>query len=446
MTWYPRQHPWTAISALVAMLVLAITTSGCTSLRRVLDFEKQGDEARRMSRIEGRIDAEGPVEGVLVVILARLVDGEEEPVGVDSYVRENPGSYVFAVAAGRFQLGAYEDRNRNGLLDPDERAVRVKTNKILEVGRGEQASLDIYLAVGTRLEELTEPIDVLAIVERTPEEQREFSLWAFSAKGKICEDLSDAMFGPKSGPRGLWEPMDFLNEELAGIYFLEAYDPDRIPVLFVHGISGYPQEFSTLIEALDRDRFQAWFYFYPSGFGLDGISDHLEGLLKRIQLKHRFDRLAIVAHSMGGLVSRGAILKYKDDTKRDDIRLFISFSSPWGGDVNAKGTEDAPIELPRSFEDMNPSSDYLRWLFYEDDERKSVKTLPKNVDYHMILGFRTSSSSNVANDGKVTVASQARIEAQEQALSIRALNFGHFDIMRSPEAVERMNLLLNSRF
>jgi hypothetical protein len=147
MTCYPRQHPWTAISPLVAMLVLAITISGCTSLRRILDFEKQGDEARRMSRIEGRIDTEGPVEGVLVVILARLVEGEEEPVGVDSYVRENPGSYVFAVAAGRFQLGAYEDRNRNGLLDPDERAVRVKTNKILEVGPGERASLDIYLGV-----------------------------------------------------------------------------------------------------------------------------------------------------------------------------------------------------------------------------------------------------------------------------------------------------------
>ncbi len=434
------------IAVLIAVVVASLVASGCTSLRRVLDFEKQGDQARRMSRIEGRIDTEGPVEGVLVVVLARLVEGEEKPVGIDSYVREHPGSYAFGVAAGRFQVGAYEDRNRNGLLDPDERAVRVRTSKILEVGPGERASLDIYLAVGATLEELTEPLDVLEIVERTPAEQREFSLWAFSAQGKICEDLAGAKFGPKSGPRGLWEPMDFLNDELAGIYFLEAYDPDRIPVLFVHGISGYPQEFSTLIEALDRDRFQAWFYFYPSGFGLDGISNHLEGLLKRIQLKHRFDRMAIVAHSMGGLVSRGAILKYKDDTKRDDIRLFISFSSPWGGDVNAKGTEDAPIELPRSFEDMNPSSDYLRWLFYNGAERESVKTLPPRVDYHMILGFRMSSSSEVANDGKVTVASQARIEAQEQALSIRALDFGHFDIMRSPEAVERLKLLLDSRF
>ena len=75
-----------------------------------------------------------------------------------------------------------------------------------------------------------------------------------------------------------------------------------------------------------------------------------------------------------------------------------------------------------------------------------MKMLPPKVDYHMILGFRMSSSSRLANDGKVTVASQARIEAQDQALSIRALDFGHFDIMRSPEAVERMNLLLNSRF
>ncbi len=438
--------PPSRIAALFIWVVVAITSSGCTSLRRIIDFKDQASQARATSRIEGRIETEGPLQGNLVVILGRLVDGQEKAVGIDSYVRVNPGSYAFSVAPGRFQVGAYEDRNRNGLLDPDERAARVRDSEILEVGPGERASLDIRLAVGATLDELTEPLDVLAIVERTPEEQREFSLWAFSAQGKICEDLGDDKFGPKSGPRGLWEPMNFLNDELAGIYFLEAYDPDRVPVLFVHGIAGYPQEFSTLIEGLDRERFQAWFYFYPSGFGLDGISNHLEGLLKRMQVKHHFNRLAIVAHSMGGLVSRGAILKYKDDTRRDDIRLFISISTPWGGDVSAKGTETARIELPASFKDMNPSSDYLRWIFYKDEKRESLRTLPKRVDYHMIMGFRMSSAKRVADDSSVTLASQARIEAQEEAQTIRAWDYDHWDILKSPEATARMNLLLNRRF
>lgn len=240
--------------------------------------------------------------------------------------------------------------------------------------------------------------------------------------------------------------MDFLNDELAGIYFLEAYDPERVPVLFVHGLAGYPQEFSTLIEGLDREHFQAWFYFYPSGFALDGISDHLEGLLKRVQVNTHFNRLAIVAHSMGGLVSRGAVLKYKADTKRDDIRLFISISTPWSGEVSASHIASTPIELPHSLGDMDPKSDYLRWIFYEDEQRERLKMLPKKVDYHMIMSFRMTSSKKVASDGKVTLASQARIEAQEEALTIRAWDYDHAGILHSPEVVERMNLLLNSRF
>jgi hypothetical protein len=114
--------------------------------------------------------------------------------------------------------------------------------------------------------------------------------------------------------------------------------------------------------------------------------------------------------------------------------------------VKAKGTERAPIELPASFKDMNPSSDYLRWMFYEDADREIVKSLREEVDYHMIFGFRMSSSNNVANDGSVTVASQARVEAQEQALTIRAWDYGHVDILHSREAVARMKLLLDDRF
>jgi pimeloyl-ACP methyl ester carboxylesterase len=434
------------IVALAATIAVSVALSGCTSLQRIIGFEEQSRQARELARIEGQIETEGPPRGVLVVILGRVVEGEEKLVGIDSYVRVNSGSYMFVVSPGRFHVGAYEDRNVNGLLDPGERTVSLKDGEMLEVGSGERAVFDIVLAIGATIEELTEPVDVLAIVERTPEEQREFSLWAFSAQGKICEDLGDTKFGPKSGIRGLWEPMSFLNDELAGIYFLEAYDPDRVPVLFVHGIGGFPQEFSALIEGLDRTRFQAWFYFYPSGFSLEGISDHLKGLLKRMQVKHHIDELAIVGHSMGGLVSRGAILEYKDDTERDDINLFISISTPWGGDPSAKGTENARITLPASFKDMNPSSDFLRWMFYDDEEPDSLRTLPNEVDYHMLVSFRMRRSRNIADDGSVTLASQMRIEAQEEALSIRAWDYGHVDILHSPEAIARMNLLLDERF
>jgi hypothetical protein len=45
-----------------------------------------------------------------------------------------------------------------------------------------------------------------------------------------------------------------------------------------------------------------------------------------------------------------------------------------------------------------------------------------------------------------SVASQARIEVQGQAETIRALDYGHVPILYSDEAVERVNMLLDKRF
>jgi pimeloyl-ACP methyl ester carboxylesterase len=432
----------------ISILVLtALSVSGCAAMQRVIGFKDQAAQAEGTARIEGRIDTEGPAEGTLVVVLGHASDTPgAEGTGADTFVRVRPGTYAFPVAPGRYQVGAYEDRNRNGLLDLDERAMQLQGSPVLEVGPGEVASRDLVLKVGVVLEGLEEPLDVLGLVERSAKEQRSFSLWAWSVQGEICEDLADDSYGPDAGPRGLWQIMDFLNDGVAGIYFMEPYDPGRIPVLFVHGISGYPQEFSTLIDSLDRDRFQPWFYFYPSGFGLDGLANHLATLLERLQVRHDFDELAVVAHSMGGLVSRGAILKYQEETGRDDVRLFVSISTPWGGDVNAKNAEDAPIQLPDSFKDMNPSSDYLRWVFYQDEERQVLRHLPEDVDYHMIFGFRMNSSKDVADDGTVTVASQTRPEARDQALTRWPLDSGHVEILHSEDAVSRLSLLLDQRF
>ena len=250
------------------LVVLAALPTGCATLRDALGFEKQARSARQLARIEGRIDTEAPAEGPLVVVLARPGETESDPlVGVDTFVRSGPGSFAFAVTPGRYHLGAYEDRNQSGRLDPGERTQWNRGAPLLEVGPGQVAKQDLVLARdATTPPEVTEPIDVFGLVTRTPREQLGFSLWAWSAQGEICPDLRDARFGSQSGRRGLWQVMDFLNEGLAGVYFLAPYDPDRIPVLFVHGIGGSPQEFLPLIEALDHERFQPWFYFYPSGF------------------------------------------------------------------------------------------------------------------------------------------------------------------------------------
>ena len=122
---------------LIALVATALATTGCTGLMRVMGFGDQLARAQATSRIDGRIDTEGPADGTLVVVLAKPADTPEgKPTGVDSYVRVRPGTYAFAVEPGRYQVGAYEDRNRNGLLDLDERVARVRASPVLEVGPG----------------------------------------------------------------------------------------------------------------------------------------------------------------------------------------------------------------------------------------------------------------------------------------------------------------------
>jgi len=429
-----------ARSLVVGMLVLAAPATGCTTLRYALTSRGQVRSLLQLGRIEGRIDTEAPIDGPLVVVLARPGETESQPL-VDTFVRSGPGRFTFAVTPGRYNLAAYEDRNESGRVDPGEPTWSNRGAPPLEVGPGQVTRQHIVLDLHATTRRGVAPIDGSGGVARAPRGQSGFSPWAWSAQGVVCPDLRDARYGREAAVRGIWQPMDFLSEGLAGVYFLAPYDPARVPVLFVHGLGGSPQQFLPLARSLDRERFQAWFYFYPSGYSLDGISDHLASVLARLEVTPGFEELAIVAHSMGGLVSRGAILKHAHPME-DRIRLFITLATPWGG--AAPRAAALPTMLPPSFEDMNPSSDYLRWLFYADDGR--ARGLPDETPFHLLVGFRMKVLATIANDGRVSVSSQARPEAQEQAVSVRALDVSHDDILTSPDAIGRVNELLEERF
>jgi pimeloyl-ACP methyl ester carboxylesterase len=429
-----------ARSLAAVMLVLAAPATGCTTLRYALTSGGQVQRLLQLGRIEGRIDTEAPIEGPLVVVLARPGETESQSL-VDTFVRPGPGRFTFAVTPGRYDLAAYEDRNESGRVDPGEPMWPNRGALPLEVGPGQVTRQHIVLDLHATARRGVAPIDGSGGVVRAPRGQPSFSPWAGSAQGVVCPDLRDARYGHEAAVRGIWHPMDFLSEGLAGVYFLAPYDPARVPVLFVHGIGGSPQQFLPLARSLDPERFQAWFYFYPSGYSLDGISDHLASVLARLEVTYGFEELAIVAHSMGGLVSRGAILKHAHPME-DRIRLFITLATPWGGGAAPREAAFSTM-LPPSFEDMSPSSDYLRRLFYADDGR--ARALPDETSFHLLIGFRMKVLATFANDGRVSVSSQARLEAQEQAASVRALDVSHTDILTSPDAIARVNELLEER-
>jgi len=76
--------------------------------------------------------------------------------------------------------------------------------------------------------------DLPIFLSRDPAEQDRVSLFARSVAGEVTR-LDDPRFAPEIGVEGMWQYYDFLLEGRPGIYFLEPYDPTKIPVLFVHG-------------------------------------------------------------------------------------------------------------------------------------------------------------------------------------------------------------------
>jgi hypothetical protein len=99
-------------------------------------------------------------------------------------------------------------------------------------------------------------------------------------------------------------------QERAGLYILEPYDPDRIPIVFIHGLLSIPQMWRPTINAIDSDpelrgHFQFWVFAYPTGNPILLSALQLRENLTRIyQLYPRTKGMILVGHSMGGLVAR----------------------------------------------------------------------------------------------------------------------------------------------
>jgi pimeloyl-ACP methyl ester carboxylesterase len=430
------------------LLFVVLLCSGCA----LLGVKEQREAFESFGRIRGTASTERPSASPIIVVLARASEDPEEldpetrlraRQVIDHYPIDSSGRFAFSTSPGTFALAAFEDANENLTYDPGE-AVR-PMGELFAVAPGETVDeIELVIPHGSSLDRT---YDILAMEARTPKDQQYFSLGRFTVRGEVV-DLDDEKFGAESGRIGMWRFVDFLFEVGPGVYFLEEYDPNKVPVLFVHGISGYPQEFSTLIEELDHDLFQPWFYFYPSGMHLDGISNHLAGAVSDLQRDLGFSELAVVAHSMGGLVSRSFILKHWERTRRRDIKVFVAISSPWGGSESAAMVADAPEDLiVYSWIDMNPESDFLKGLFYQPPGHVRPRTLPSHTPFHMIFGYkRDESSFGPSSDGVLSVKSEARLEAIEAARSVLPLDYDHPGILHSGEAVNRLNFILGDAF
>ncbi|GEM_PF-487785 len=145
-------------------------------------------------------------------------------------------------------------------------------------------------------------------------------------------------------------------ENECGLYMLEPYQPNKIPVVFVHGLMSSPDTWTQMINSLRSDpiirqRYQFWFYYYSSGVPVIVSGKKLHASLLAVQRdickseaeKKNFEQMVIVGHSMGGLITRTMIQQEPHQLAEGIITLEMlrhgkdKVVEKFGGDPDTKG-------------------------------------------------------------------------------------------------------------
>jgi len=104
-----------------------------------------------------------------------------------------------------------------------------------------------------------------------------------------------------------------------GLYLDQPYDPTKIPILCVHGLKSSPDAFRLMANQLRsipqvRENYQFIYFYYPTGAPWIESGRKFRADVRQMQTyayknggAKTFNNMVILAHSMGGLISRTSI-------------------------------------------------------------------------------------------------------------------------------------------
>ncbi len=359
-------------------------------------------------------------KGVPLAVAAVAMWNSENRI-VSYCILSNPGAYYLYLPEGRYQIMVFADLNRNSVFDRNELVGRRENPQPLSVEKeravnGIIRNEDIPLHP-ERPQRSEAPFRLEISAAKPPEHSRYFP-------SAVITTLDDERFDEEYGNLGLYKPAVFFERINNFFYMLEEYDPEKIPVIFVHGAKGTPKDWDFVLQGLDRQRFQPWFFYYPSGLRLESVTDiFYDTFLSKKDVKT--DRLVIAALSQGGLVVRAALNRCSAKDTDNLPQLFVSFCTPYGGVRSAAAVvAHSPVIVP-SWIDMARGSNYIKKLH----ERK----LPSGLDFHLFFAYGSDHLLKVGanDDGVISLRTQLVPKAQKEAVRMHGFNETHSEILRN---------------
>jgi hypothetical protein len=431
----PKRAPIRASLLLFVLLSSFLAWPGCGHISGFFGFWERQREGEKQFKEEpsagllreiqsegsyllvGRVVPNRDPKGPLLVMA--VTDKFRKREMVAARILQAPVDYYQAyLPEGKYDLYFFSDLDRNGYFDAHE-MIGQTSGEPIEISKarvkdgltvnGPSFKLDLNAPTKTEL-----PIKI-----KVREQD-----YAFAS-------LDDDFFDPKYGIMGLYDPKAMMAHTQRFFFSLEKFDPDKMIVIFVHGIEGTPRDFKYLVEGLDKTRYQPWFYFYPSGMPLQKLGALLAQIIELSNKTRRYhsNRAIVVAHSMGGLVALSALNQLCMDGAPPYLKGYISFNSPYGGVEVAKMAGKMPVVVP-SWADIATGSPFLERLY----QGKALRDIP----FYLFFGYKTGDSS----DG--TIALQSQLEPKIHLLAFKSYGFNatHMGILNDEGSRKVFNQVL----
>jgi len=321
--------------------------------------------------IKGRIVSSDPAADWTLILAYRLYSEKNEYT--EYAVTKGHGAFMLYLPQGRYQLFAITDYNHDGVFE---------NNEVSGLYGSAREPVEISLSEGELLRNVVirtaraNRTKIILPLEWQQKKDRDL-IRQVTQNGQVLK-IYHEHFSWENAQTGYWNPSSFMKAYGAHIYQTQPYAPGKIPILFVHGTEGTPYNWIYFYMRLDQSRYQPWFFYYPSGIRLPLAAALLEEELQELRQKYGFRKMAIVAHSVGGLTTRSFLARRSARDKDDFVKLFVSLATPWSGFGAADASQVIVHKSIPSWVDMGKQSVFINSSLGEK--------LPGHVKHYIFYG------------------------------------------------------------